>query len=383
MTMPVVSHSRFVSADAVCVSLLGVRFDSVTNAETLDLIDRMIASRQAHLLVTANLNFLAQAQSDVELRRILLESDLVLCDGTPLLWISRWLGNRLPERVAGSDLVPQLARRAEEKGYRMFFLGSTPEIVAQCVANVRARHPGIRDIGFYAPSFAPLPQMDHEDMLRRVKSFAPDLLFVAMGCPKQEKWISMHLSSLGVPVSVGIGATVDFLACHVARAPLWMRRAGLEWLFRILQEPRRLFRRYIKDFFIVIWPVIRHLLSFRPGGPPGVAEYSEISSPAGSGSMLKVSGNLNLATVLGSRSLWRMVATGTGGCLMDLSEVRRLDVAGVGLICDLWRKLHRQGRELTLLRPSPAVCRALGLMRLTRMIRTATPEARRDREGTP
>src|SRR2546430_7309053 len=123
------------------ISILGVRFDNVTIAETLELIERMIATRQPHYAVTANVDFVVQAQHDIELRRIFFDAHLVLCDGTPLIWASRLLGNPLCERVAGADLVPLLIQLAERKGYRVFFLGAAPESIERAVANVRGRHP--------------------------------------------------------------------------------------------------------------------------------------------------------------------------------------------------------------------------------------------------
>src|SRR5258706_1874235 len=131
------------------IAILGVPFDNVTTAETIELIQRMVSSRQAHYLVTANVDFLVQAQEDVELRRIMFDAHLVLCDGTPLLWASRLLGNPLPERVAGADLVPLLMRTAAEKGYRPFFLGSTSDSAELAIARLKQRHPTLDVAGNY------------------------------------------------------------------------------------------------------------------------------------------------------------------------------------------------------------------------------------------
>src|SRR5262245_57564958 len=237
----------------VPIAILGVPLDHVTLTDALDLIERMIASRQPHYLVTANVDFVVQAQDDVELRRILLDAHLVLCDGTPLVWASRLLGNRLPERVAGADLAPQFVRVAAQKGYRIFFLGATPAAANQAVENLRKNFPGLRIVGQYSPAFKQLLDMDHEEITRRIREAKPDLLFVSFGCPKQEKWIAMHYRSLGVPVSIGVGATIDFFAGHMKRAPVWMQRSGMEWTFRLMQEPRRLFKRYARDLGVFGW----------------------------------------------------------------------------------------------------------------------------------
>src|ERR1051326_4328647 len=145
------------------VAILGVRFDNVTIAETLEAIERMIATRQPHYAVTANVDFVVQAQHDVELRRIFFDAHLVLCDGTPLVWASRLLGNPLCERVAGGEVVPLLIGMAEERGHRLFLLGATPESSRQAVDRLREKHPKLLICGNYSPPFNKLLDMDHEE----------------------------------------------------------------------------------------------------------------------------------------------------------------------------------------------------------------------------
>src|SRR5688500_4119927 len=234
---------------AAPIAILGVRFDNVSTAETLRIIDDMVASKRPHYLVTANVDFLVQAAEDVELRRILFDAHLVHCDGTPLVWSSKLLGNPLPERVAGSDLVPMLLGVAAEKGYRPFFLGASQESIEAAVARAKHQFPKLEFAGYYSPPYNKLLEMDHDAIRDRILAAKPDLLFVGFGCPKQEKWINMHYRSLGVPVSVGVGGTIDFLAGRLARAPRWMQKSGTEWIFRLAQEPKRLLRRYAKDLW--------------------------------------------------------------------------------------------------------------------------------------
>src|SRR5215212_744853 len=144
------------STMAAPVAILGVPFDSVTTSETIEIIARMIESGEPHYIATANVDFLVQAAKDVELRRILFDAHLVLCDGTPLLWASRLLGNELPERVAGSDVVPLLLKEAAEKGYRVYFLGAQPVVCAQAVEKLRAQFPALQIVGHHSPPFKPL-----------------------------------------------------------------------------------------------------------------------------------------------------------------------------------------------------------------------------------
>src|SRR3954467_8625386 len=240
---------KFIFPEASPIAILGVPFDNISGTETIRMIEQMVLSRRPHYLATANVDFLVQAAHDVELRRILFDAHLVLCDGTPLVWASRLLGNPLPERVAGSDVVPLLLELAAEKGFRPFFLGASQESLEKAVAKVRQKYPKLKLAGYYSPPYNTLLEMDHEEIRTRILRAQPDLLFVGFGCPKQEKWINMHYRSLGVPVSVGIGGTIDFLAGKLARAPLWMQKSGTEWIFRLAQEPKRLLRRYCKDLW--------------------------------------------------------------------------------------------------------------------------------------
>jgi N-acetylglucosaminyldiphosphoundecaprenol N-acetyl-beta-D-mannosaminyltransferase len=395
------------------IAILGVPFDNVSTAETIDAIDRMVVSRQPHYLVTANVDFLVQAQEDVELRRILFDAHLVLCDGTPLVWASRLLGNPLLERVAGADLVPLLLRVAAEKGYRIFFLGATEESCTQAVSRLRKLHPALIIADHYSPPFNKLLEMDHDEIKRRILAAKPDLLFVSFGCPKQEKWIAMHYRSLGVPVSAGVGATIDFLAGTMKRAPVWMQRTGMEWIYRLAQEPRRLFKRYFKDLWVFSWKILgqlwqlqlrqigstnhstpRNTLQTQRGIEPAFninlnVRYNLPLSPGGTGNetfsdsqpvdvrnginhqLIKIPSRLDLATVCDEAPLLESAFNGTYHCLLDMSHVQFIDSTGVGLLIRLQKKIRADGRQLVLLAPTAMVTRALELMRLQSFFDTA------------
>jgi exopolysaccharide biosynthesis WecB/TagA/CpsF family protein len=201
----------------------------------------------AHYVVTPNVDFLVKARRDPELHGILVHADLVLCDGKPIVWASHLLGEPLPGRVAGSDLIPLVLRRAEDRGWRILLLGGAAGVGAEAARRIAASHPTLPEVAHYSPPYLPLADMDNADIIARIRAARPDVMLVCFGCPKQEKWISRNLQLLDVPVMIAAGATIDFLAGNMARAPVWMRRSGTEWIFRLLQEPRRLAGRYADD----------------------------------------------------------------------------------------------------------------------------------------
>ena len=347
------------------IAILGVPFDNVTGDQTLALIDSMIASRRPHYVVTANVDFVTQAQTDAELRRILLDAHLVLCDGAPLVWASRLLGNPLPERVTGSDTVPRLMELAAEKGHRVFLLGATPDSARQAVENLARKHPRLNIAGHYSPPFGSLLEMDHREIRRRVATARPDLLFVAFGCPKAEKWIAMHYRSLGVPVVMGIGATIDFLAGKVKRAPLWMQRAGLEWLFRVAQEPARLAGRYAKDSWVFGRGICAQLAQLNPDLHPLSADaappQAALDPPAEDNCRVaRLTGPLRAAAA----RLFEPLASAAGWSVLDLSAVSSIDSTGVALLLRLQSRLRAEGREIVLAAAGDNVMKALASMNL-------------------
>ena len=354
------------------IAILGVPFDHISMAGAVDRIEELVASREPRYVVTANADFVAQARQDVELRRILVNADLVLCDGTPLVWASRLLGNPLPERVAGSDLTPLLMKRAAEKNHRLFLLGASPEANEQAVARLRRQHPELNIVGNYSPPFKPLLEMDHGEIHRRVQDAKPDLLFVSFGCPKQEKWIAMHYRALGVPVTIGVGATIDFLAGRMKRAPRWMQRAGLEWVFRLLQEPRRLFRRYANDFRHFGAAIVAQCWQtrWRPCALKEVRPSCATVVEAG-WQRIRVSERFDVHSIRRD-PIWSRISSDNRHCLVELSSTRFIDGTGVGLLVHLHKRLLCDGRHLILVSPSGPVRRLLKLMRLEECLEIAS-----------
>jgi N-acetylglucosaminyldiphosphoundecaprenol N-acetyl-beta-D-mannosaminyltransferase len=348
------------------VSILGVPLDPVTADEALARIAAMVESRRPHYIVTPNVDFLVQARTNPALHRILCEADLVLCDGQPLVWASRWLGNPLPERVAGSDLAPRLMAQAAQKGHRVFLLGATPEANEAAANRLEASYPNLQLAGHYAPPFSPLAEMDHEAIVCRIRAAEPDILLVSFGCPKQEQWIAMHHHALDVPVCIGMGATIDFLAGHVRRAPAWMQRSGLEWTYRLLQEPRRLYRRYATDVRYFGTALLEQWWSFRPETAPASGSVSIVSTTS-SWQHLRVKGALDRITLERAGYIWRRIGEGACDCLLDLAGVSSIDSTGAAALTVWQRRLKRAGHRLVLFRPSGHVRQLLRQAGLTHL----------------
>lgn len=218
------------------VYILGVRVDNITGEETLERIVQFIRDGRPRQIVTVNPEFVITAQHDRAFCEILNNADLALPDGIGLLWASRVLGKPLRERVAGSDLIYDLAALASARGYSIYFLGAMPGVGQRAAQVLQAKSPGLRVSGIYAGS--PRPEEDDE-VVGRIRASAPDILLVAYGAPAQDRWIRRNLDRLGVPVCIGVGGALDFASGKAKRAPFWVRRIGLEWLFRLIQEPWR------------------------------------------------------------------------------------------------------------------------------------------------
>lgn len=218
------------------VRILGVTVHNVTMEGAVSEIAAMAANGGPHHVVTVNPEFIMLARRDRAFRDILNRASLSLPDGHGVVWASRLGGTPLPERVTGVDTVERLAATASRLGLRLFLLGAAPGVAEVTAHRLRHRNPGLIVCGTHAGS--PHPE-DEEDICRRIRNASPHVLLVAYGAPGQDLWIARNLRRLNVPVSMGVGGTFDFIAGKAARAPLWMRRSGLEWLHRLCMQPRR------------------------------------------------------------------------------------------------------------------------------------------------
>lgn len=225
----------------------GLAFDDVTTDEATHRIVELARKRdKPRYVCTGNLDHLALAEQDEEFRRAYERADLVVADGAPVVWLSRLGGRPLKERVAGSDLFWSLGKASADEGVTLFLLGGAPGAAEGAKAELERRSPGVKIVGTYCPPFETFDTKDEQArVVAEVKKASPDILLVAFGAPKQEKWIAANKERLGVPVSIGVGGSFEMAAGMLRRAPVWMRNVGLEWFYRFSQEPRRLFQRYI------------------------------------------------------------------------------------------------------------------------------------------
>jgi N-acetylglucosaminyldiphosphoundecaprenol N-acetyl-beta-D-mannosaminyltransferase len=329
------------------VAVLGLPLANVTASEAVEEIERLILSGGTHQVATANLDFWLNSLNDVHLHRIIAGCSLVLPDGMPLVWISRLLGNPLKERVSGVDMVPMLAELSARKGYGIYLLGGRPGVAEQATKVLQEAYPGVNIVGHHAPPLVDLERMDHGDTLDRIRQAKPDILLVAFGNPKQEKWIRMHSRRLGVPVSIGIGGSMDILIGKVRRAPEWMQRNGMEWLGRCIQEPMRLFPRYARNFFGLSLrlplALVAGFLQRRYRGPSAVNRTNEAGIVH-----LHFQGNLEAET---SGVLDRTVNACVAGGQLLVVHLRQLEYAsaeGLGALLDARQRLLASGLSLTL-----------------------------------
>ena len=229
-------------------ALLNTFVNNVTMDETIYNIENMIKDNKKSYIVAINVDVVMKIENDEYLRQITDEADMVLVDGKPLIWISKWHKKPIKEKISGSDLVPLVCKNAAKKGHTLFVLGGKDGIAEKAKECLEKKYPKINIVGTYSPPFGfERDAVEIEKTNDIINEKSPDILIVCFGCPKQEKFIYENYKKYNAKVSICAGATVDFLAGNVKRAPRWMSDHGLEWLYRFLQEPKRLFKRYFID----------------------------------------------------------------------------------------------------------------------------------------
>ena len=238
------------------INFLNTHIDNLTMNEALNVVDELITRESPSYVVTPNLDHIVKIETDAEFSRIYADADLVVADGKPLIWISRLLKTPIKEKISGSDLFPRICELAARKGYSIYILGAAEGVGQKAANNLKKRYHNLTIAGVYSPKIG---FEKDSDELKRIKEVIleakPDILAVSLGSPKGEKFIYRHLQEYGVPLSISIGATIDFEAGNIKRAPKWISEIGFEWMFRITQDPKRLVKRYWNDA-VKILPII-------------------------------------------------------------------------------------------------------------------------------
>lgn len=232
--------------------------DALTFEQALDAIEALVRAGRGGAVFTPNVDHIVNARHDRALREAYSRTSLSLADGQPVIWASRLLQTPLPEKISGSDLGPRLLERARARRLRVYLLGGGDGVAA--LAAARLEKQGILVVGAEGPRVGLEANAGEAQILERVRAAKPDLVFVGLGSPKQERFIDRSAPALAPAVLLGVGATIDFLAGTVPRAPAWMSRSGLEWLYRLMREPRRLWRRYLLNdpaFAFIVWQMLR------------------------------------------------------------------------------------------------------------------------------
>lgn len=230
------------------IKFLNTEIDNLSMDEAIREIDKLITEKNPSYVVTPNVDHIVKLEKDIEFKKVYKNANLILTDGMPLIWISKLYGNPIKEKISGSDLFPKVCEIAAIKGYKVFILGAAEGVADKAAANLQEKYKGLNIVGTYSPSYGfENKESEIKYIIDVINEKKPDILAVGLGAPKQEKFLYKYRENLNVPISLAIGASIDFEAENIKRAPKWMQNIGLEWFYRLCKEPRRMFKRYIID----------------------------------------------------------------------------------------------------------------------------------------
>ncbi len=240
------------------VNILGVKVSNIANNDLLDTLAQCIHEKQKVQVCITPVNSVLAAIKDPEVLNIYNNAEIVLCDGMPIKWASSFLNTPIQERITGLDLLPDLVELCAKNNFSVFLLGASPGVGDKLKQTIYQHYPNCKVVGVYVPPFMKVFSGEENDkMIAAVNEAAPDVLLVSLTAPKQDIWIAQNKNLLNASVQVGIGGAFEVMAGLAKRAPKWMQSAGLEWLFRFIQEPKRLFRRYFIEAPLFIPLVIK------------------------------------------------------------------------------------------------------------------------------
>jgi N-acetylglucosaminyldiphosphoundecaprenol N-acetyl-beta-D-mannosaminyltransferase len=242
--------------------MFNVDFDNYDFMDLLDYIDQAIVYRKQSYILTCNVDHLMKLRKDQDFRKVYAQAGAVVADGMPLVWASKLLSKPLKQKVSGADLFSLLGKSFEEREYRLFFLGSAEGIPEKAIKKLKVLYPKLNIVGCYSPSMGfEHNEVENQYIIKMLIDARPDIVFVGVGAPKQEKWIHKHYIAYKAPVSIGVGATFDFIAGSIKRAPKIMQSTGFEWFWRLAHEPRRLWKRYLLEDSMFLVLLAKELLT--------------------------------------------------------------------------------------------------------------------------
>lgn len=244
--------------------LFGIKFNPLTKERAVELVKDFINDKGKSQISFVPVYSIVVAQKDEEFKVALNSSSFVLADGMPIVWVSKLFGMPIPERIAGCDFFMKFCRVASEKQYTFFLMGATEEVLSNMCANLKKEFSSLRIVGTYSPPFKKeFSEEDNLIMINKINEAKPDILWVGMSAPKQEKWIFQNLEKLDIKVAAGVGAVFDFIAGTKRRAPKWIQNIGMEWFWRLVHEPKRLWKRYLIGNSLFLWLVLKEFIKIK------------------------------------------------------------------------------------------------------------------------
>lgn len=350
--------------------ILGLPFHAYTMTDAVAACEKMLTGTKPYYCITANVDFVAQAYSQEAIRPIFFYAERVFCDGMPLVWLSHLLGGHIKKRITGADLTPKLLSLCEKINKRVYFLGSDEITLTKAIKNIKTRYPNLQIAGFNSPPMSPIDEWNNQKIIDDIRTSQTDLLLIALGCPKQELWISRFHKQTQAHLSIGIGASLQYIAYPYQRAPKFLQNIGLEWAWRLFHEPNRLFIRYLKDTFYLFWITLKQYRNMK-----GLTKNSNIhvipqklsKTPFFTNNASQIdniqinwSGKVERATL----HLLEQPYDYTKPIIVTLTNVTFIDSSGLGLLAKMARQAKQAEVPFCLFRPSKTIENTIYALRL-------------------
>ncbi len=379
-----------------CLSILGIPIDNLTMPEAIDsifgMIDDFRNNNIPRYIATVNVDFITNTLSwssersrHPELLDILRRADLVTADGMPVVWISRLMDSPLKERVTGSDMLPFISKKAAELNKSIFLFGARPGIADNAAKILKERYPGLKIAGTYSPDVATEGEAllgsfeEDRNLITMINQSGADILFIGLGNPKQEIWFNRNRDKIKVPVSIGVGGSFSFITGDVSRAPYWMQKNGLEWIYRICHDPGRLWKRYFIGFFklgsSIVLPILLHkagrlMLKIRSQISYTSDRITINVRPEDKAVILKMPCNATRESI---HDIWTFILNYKDSSLViDFNETRYLDIFVMGFLIDVWRYCNSISKKLVFTGIKPFLGKLLKYNRLWDIVKEQT-----------